>query len=338
MPKKRDLITAWVPILKPIQIGDLYYPIDFEECLASFLDDISHAIIRFSNHITTAKVSVSSPSENIKNDFSFLNSFISNLRHFYTLKIDCEFDPDLKKHPIIYSDKSMSKIKDLGPFFACDLASTLIDILILTSIAMPCRLSTGAGRVFYKEMPLNVINPFRGLSSEQIFSKEQNWPNINRLSLRKTIDWEKRLGLFDSGFATTSMQRGLASLTHVIGNDSAECGETLFWAMQGLESIYCSGKSELRGQLSEKTRILLGPWEDTKNIVGSLYDLRSKFVHGSHNIFKWNNDFEYDSAGWKASTELYNATSLATRLLLATFQKCISLNTVDLQFTYVLKS
>jgi hypothetical protein len=313
---------------------------DFEECLSSFIDDISYALKIFLDRLTIIEVESVAPPEEVKRDLLSLtsNDLFQDLDRFYIIKINCCFDYNPGEITVTSSDGSLHVIEDLGPYIACDLASDIKDILILTSIAMPSRLSIGRGRVYYNENGYNEIDPLPGISAEYTFDENTKWPPLIKIPLPIVVDWEKRLGLFASGIAKTPIQRGLASLTHIIGSESNEGGELLFLAMQGLESIYCTGKSELRGQLSEKSRVLLGPWDDSKNIVGSLYDLRSKFVHGSHNLVRWHNNLEIDDVDWKTEEKLFEATSLAVRLLIATIQRCIQLNCLDLQFTYVLRS
>jgi hypothetical protein len=104
--------------------------------------------------------------------------------------------------------------------------------------------------------------------------------------------------------------------------------------MQGLEAFYCRGSGDLRRQLSEKSRLFLGKWDKMKNIVGSLYDFRSKFVHGSFNIERWNNDCMYNSKDMKDQDDLYKATMFAIRLLLATLQKCVEQDIDNVEFEY----
>jgi hypothetical protein len=104
--------------------------------------------------------------------------------------------------------------------------------------------------------------------------------------------------------------------------------------MQGLEAFYCHGNGDLRRQLSEKTRMWLGDWSDSKNIVGQLYDMRSRFVHGSglieyanHNLDGWAENHQ----GIKKQTY---GTTLAVRMLIATLQKCVALNTSNIDWSY----
>jgi hypothetical protein len=110
----------------------------------------------------------------------------------------------------------------------------------------------------------------------------------------------------------------------------------LFWAMQGFEAFYCRGNSDLRRQLSEKSKLLLGPWKDTKNIVGRLYDLRSKFVHGDFNLDRWNTNLAIEPSDWKTLEAFESALGLAVRMLLATLQKCAREKIVGVEFNYSL--
>jgi hypothetical protein len=89
--------------------------------------------------------------------------------------------------------------------------------------------------------------------------------------------------------------------------------------------------------LSEKCRLWLGPWSDKKNIVGHLYDWRSKFLHGAAGVefaTARGSSWEEDQS---TADEMERAEAFATRLLIATLQRCIIDNSAQVEWSYAVK-
>ena len=106
--------------------------------------------------------------------------------------------------------------------------------------------------------------------------------------------------------------------------------------MQGLEAFYCDGIGDLRKQLSDKTQLWLGLRDDPSNLVGKLYDLRSKYVHGSATMPYAISIEDPEQHAPLAMKQFYGGVDFSTRLLLATLQKCVKEGVRDIQwdFTY----
>jgi hypothetical protein len=126
----------------------------------------------------------------------------------------------------------------------------------------------------------------------------------------------------------------MATFSHIVGLTQYREGEVLFRAMQGLEAFYSEGSGDLRRQLAEKAALWLGRWESKKNIVGHLYDLRSKFVHGSSPLDYWNSNDEPLEEDKPQLLELSVAASFAVRLLVATLQQCVRDGVADVHWKY----
>jgi hypothetical protein len=220
---------------------------------------------------------------------------------------------------------------------ACDLASTLEDALLLAQLSFPTRIHSASGRTYLNRYPMNEVSRVSGLPHESIWDPTMKWPEVKTISLEKVCEWEVKLGLFQQGIARTPVQRAFASFSHLVTTKSLHGGESLFWSMQGLESFYCRGSGDLRRQLSEKSRLFLGQWIGLKNIVGSLYDFRSTFVHGDFNLDRWNNNLEPEKEEIKNLEASYSAVMLATRMLLSTLQRCADECITSVEFEYSLK-
>ena len=104
--------------------------------------------------------------------------------------------------------------------------------------------------------------------------------------------------------------------------------------MQGLEAFYVEGKGDMRRQLTEKIPLWLGKWENNKNIVGDLYNLRSIFVHGATKLTYWGEFHDPWDEDAKRMSDFFNSTLLATQILLATLQKCVIEKVTDIDWHY----
>lgn len=160
------------------------------------------------------------------------------------------------------------------------------------------------------------------------------WPPVVTLPLTRVVRWAKAVGMLSAPLAESRLQRVLAAYTNLVGLETQGDNEPLFRAMQALEAFYCDGVGDLRRQLAEKTRVWLGQHDGTTNIVGQLYDVRSKFVHGSAKLeyrHSTADPWEHDE---KTMFQLSSGASFATRLLVASLQRCVVEQVIDLSWPF----
>lgn len=327
-------VTAWVPISK-IRFN-LSVPDDLYECLEAFSAGLPFALTRLLPSVAEAESHITQPPSKVARDLFLLNPNWLLKPDFYEfIKVQCSLHYDKESIQAQNPDHSISDYNILG-MAASQLSLALEDALVLAQLAYPVRISSGTGRTWVGRHPLNTVASISGFPCDAIYSSELRWPAIEVVPIEEVCDWESRLGLFQQGVARTPVQRALASFTHAVALSTVSSGELLFWTMQGLEAFYCRGNGDLRRQLSEKSKLLLGPWKDTKNIVGRLYDFRSKFVHGDFNIERWNSDLETEPCDRKTLEAFDSAMGLAVRMLLATLQKCAREKIVCAEFNYSL--
>jgi hypothetical protein len=100
-----------------------------------------------------------------------------------------------------------------------------------------------------------------------------------------------------------------------------------------LEAIYAEGASGLRQQLVAKTHALFGPPQTHKKAFGSMYDFRSRFVHGDVDFPLAYDQRDYDQLGF--TEEVETAIEVALAVLLATLQAMARSGSHRLTFTYV---
>lgn len=327
------LVRSWVPVRKMILLLD-GMPHDFDAVLENFVDDLPSALLNLVGDVESVEVQLGSPPENVLQDLLQLMGENVNIPEWYEfVRIDCVVNYELEA---VQSQSIGLEIKEemLSGMAACLVSGNVADALCLAQLAYPMRIKAAKGRSWIDGEAYNAIESLDGFPYDLLSNMEGSWPNVGVIKLSDVSSWEVRLGLFDSGVAKTPVQRALASFTHACALPISNRGEALFWVMQGLEAFYCRGTGDLRNQLSEKSKIFLGPWNDKKNIVGKMYDFRSKFVHGSFNLQRWNNSRELEN--FSDEDEFYAAYSLAIRMLFATLHKCVIDDITAVEFEYII--
>ena len=166
---------------------------------------------------------------------------------------------------------------------------------------------------------------------------DPTWPPITTLLLQDVLAWVRGTSFFTRALAASRIERSLAAFTQMVHLGPHKEGETLFRAMQSLEAFYCDGTGDLRKQLAEKTALWVGRWEEPKNIVGHLYDMRSKFVHGGAKLQYWTGHAEPWEEDEKYMLSFEHAVTLAVRLVAATLQRCIVDEIHDIEWAYAIK-
>lgn len=328
-------VNGWLPIRIPLRIPDWPSPPDFSECLDQFCLGLVSALPTLNPSIISVEARIIKPPSYVTKDIYTLNGdgwFDPKFYKFLQVQCVMAYDSDQMNVPDESNVEGM-----LGGLAACDLASTLEDALLLAQLSYPTRIHSVSGRTYLGRYPMNEVSRISGVLHECIWDPALKWPEVKTIPIEKVCEWEAKLGLFKQGVARTPVQRALASFSHLVATKSIHGGETLFWSMQGLESFYCRGSGDLRRQLSEKSRLFLGQWVGLKNIVGSLYDFRSKFVHGDFNLDRWNNNLEPEAEDQKGQEASLSAVLLATRMLLSTLQKCADECITSVEFEYSLK-
>jgi len=328
-------ITAWLPVRQfEFEEANLTFD-ENQKCINKFCSELPLALSIYLPNMTHAEVGIEKPSDEIIKDIliSSRRDFVK-IEEFKFIKIvlDLEYDKELiqKENPdFLLSD---SDVKEL----AYSYFSTVMEyIILLSNLAYPIQLKFLTGRCWEGKRLTNPISTANGLPLNYVKLTDDEWPSLQNITLKEICEWESRLGLYSQGFASTPIQRALASFTHAISQSSTETGELLFWSMQGLEAFYCRGTGDLRKQLSDKSKIFLGEWSDKKNIVGRLYDLRSKFIHGDYNLERKDNDLFIDEQ-YDKLVGFDTSTNLAIKMLIATLQKCVKDKIINAEFEYKL--
>jgi hypothetical protein len=324
------VVTAWLPIRSTIFDDDVHSEAA-GSCIQSFLIALPEVLPILAPEVSAISISDEPPEKGVMDSLSRNSSVIASpLFDFYGIIATVSF-VDTRNNPEQGSD--MSYLDAIAAYY---LEKALSLALQLSELAYPGTIFTSEGLVTDGNMALMEIEKKYSLSCCHPRELAQNdWPEIKFIDLTLVAVWAKSIGFSESSFATTRVQRTLAAFTHVLGLGWRHDGEILFRSMQGLESFYCDGIGDLRRQLSHKSQIWLGANPEKLNIVGHLYDLRSKFIHGAAKMQYWHDVSDPWEEDNKTMEHFSGGVELAIRILLSTLQRCILESVKDVNWNYV---
>lgn len=324
------VVTAWLPIRSTIYDDDANSDA-VDICIRSFLAALPEVLPILAPEVSEISISDEPPEKGLIDKLS-RNSFLvaSSLFDIYGITATVSF-VDTRNNPEPGSDMSYLDVM-AGSY----LETALSLALQLSELAYPGTIFTSEGLVTDGTVALTEIEKKYFLSCCRPHELPENdWPLIKFLDLSLVAVWAKSIGFSKSSFATTRVQRTFAAFTHVVGLGWRYDGETLFRSMQGLESFYCDGIGDLRRQLSQKSQIWLGANSEKLNIVGHLYDLRSKFIHGAAKMQYWHDVSDPWEEDKKTMEHFSGGIEFAIKLLLSTLQRCVLESVKDVNWNYV---
>lgn len=322
-------VEAWIPIRTPAWDHPSRLPI-YENARDQFMKQLPEVLQSLGSDVEVEEVSLGVPPSELAAWFaqkSFMNG--TKLFEYLCIRATVEVDSDwLVSEPA----------KDEGLVLAVaasQLGNKIELVLILSELAYPGCIDALDGACISSNLLIQQIqhkHTFRHLTFPD--DEDPVWPPIQMVDLAQVAAWAMRTNMPSNHLAKSRIERALAAYSHVIGLSWLRDGEGLFRAMQGLEAFYSDGVGDLRKQLSEKVQLWLGPWQENKNIVGRLYDLRSAFVHGSARLVYWGRQ----SGAWdEDETEMQRFDSgvkLSIRLLIATLQRCVIDDVTEIRWSY----
>lgn len=328
-------LVAWLPIRRK-----LHHSWEFEDdvdALSDFKDNARSSLSRLNPSLGLTSVIEETPPNNIiqavcRNNEWFIDSIIDQFCYFVKVDLTCEID-------LLTLNHGDEKNRDMLAWSCAgaEAASDIAFLLQLMALAAPGRLAALTGvlsvgdLIFY---PIKIPTSSGGRHLDK--DRNELWPKLTRIPLLSVSLWEQQLGICSKGFGTTAVAKAFVSFTHMVNCDLGANEIRLFWAMQGLEALYCSGSGDLRRQLRDKIGIFLGDLPVGKNIIGNLYDFRSKFVHGDAIFARSGFGSELNENDVHDESKMGETASFAYRLLIASLQKCSSENRTDLKFESVL--
>jgi hypothetical protein len=151
--------------------------------------------------------------------------------------------------------------------------------------------------------------------------------------VRRVYLWLKKLDGFVDGIGRGPIGHAVAALSYVTSPDHQNESE-MVWPLIGLEALYGRGKDGLERQILEKSELFLGPRTEFKSKFRSIYETRSRFVHGDVDLPLAHRHLDPDEVGGSFSRDSGEVTSLAASILLASLQKLALEGRTDLEFRF----
>lgn len=327
------LIEGYVPLVVPAS-GWREWKADFDAVVGEVLSLDTHQILSQPGDPAPFRVElVDEYPEVLEPFFKEIGSHGSLLRFTTETTYDIERytwgSPDLQEE-----DKHMLARLSLGS----DLLKQICDVILLSHIARPGALTTSPGEIVIDGFPSESI---RGFFSDMHFALRElspgDWPPLGSTPLASVWRWARSLPGFDEGVPKGPAGRALAAFSHFIPARNSSSPIDLLWALLALEALYCEGKDGLRNQLVRKSQRFLGERTQHKKQFGGVYDLRSRFVHGSTDFPLQYTPHDAHPDFTRFSSEQYEGTNLALAVLISTLQKMVVENRSTLEFDYILR-
>lgn len=156
------------------------------------------------------------------------------------------------------------------------------------------------------------------------------YPRIKELKIVDVWNWLITFPDYLLGFSSCPTTRALINLNEMPKSDS---NMKLFRAVMGLEAIYAEGNTNLQKQVKEKSQAVLGIQTEFKILYKSMYDFRSKYIHGELD-FASGSHLDTSSQPQKYYEGLEKSTDFALLILYASIQELIIRNWEGYKFSY----
>lgn len=273
-------VTAWIPVRTRLWIDQTGAS---KEALERLSHELPTQIEALQPEFSKVTSQILAPPKGVFNRLKSRSVLVS-LHQMEFIRVTAQFTYDRDKFNAENPDHPLDE--DTFPALAAMYLGEAIEpLLILTELAFPGQISTSEGLAFASPGSYATIrhkDSFHRLWFPD--DGDPTWPALSNIALSDVVRWAQGTSFLKKALAQTRVERALAAFTHMIHLGPFKDGEILFRSMQALEAFYCDGIGDLRKQLTDKSSLWLGQWNEKKNIVGHLYDMRSKFVHGSGKI------------------------------------------------------
>ncbi len=306
----------------------------YEGLIKTVFDDIA---LRFEAQLNSS-IAIGYARSDEKPTFPRLQELIGVPVHIY---FTCELigiDENAVKEAISDGDFSNTKFEPIWTFIHC--ADTVVpQCLLAANISNPGGIDYSEGAISVGDIPFTSTSSVRNnLKDDLTYARELGWPEAPQVTYIEAASWVQ--AILDDCIATSNSRvtRALAAFSRISGTEGVYRDNrlSLFWAMMGLEALYCEGTDGLKKQLFDKAAVLFGELKDNKRRIRKLYDFRSKFIHGNADIpFSFADEYESDDLKY-FEKEIEEATSIAFNLLICTLQYLAKNNLSELNFGYTL--
>ena len=294
--------------------------------------------LKWGSKVKIYKVDYKIPSfKEIKLDFTFSPTVLAP-RLWVDIYINWKTDLNDKdlKNKLLYS--KLNKYQAALFKFTGEYERQLQLALLASNISFPGVASYMGGLIKFADVNYFSFNDWGNYLLEHVEEyRYLEWPKNIDVSFEQAWNWVYKIFSLNSDVSYSRVSRALAAYSMIAcGAEEQRSQLLLFWAMMGLEALYCEGSEGFRHQIFEKSQVVLGPIKENKKISKKMYDIRSKYVHGAMDIpyvFSHN----YESIGVdKFREEIYRAESIAIKMLISSLQFMVLTNKDELDFKYSL--
>lgn len=149
---------------------------------------------------------------------------------------------------------------------------------------------------------------------------KRGWPIIQNIHIAKTWSWLKNKTNFLDASSKSRIDRALNALSYVYGYPNYEI---IFYLLLGIEALYNKGHGEIKIQIEEKSKIVLGDFSTLKSLIKNMYDVRSNFIHGRFDFAKKKTEnVELEES--PSHKKYYDSVDTALSILICTLQILIN--------------
>jgi hypothetical protein len=213
------------------------------------------------------------------------------------------------------------------------------DLLLALSVAKCGFITTSRGAIFTGDILRTTIRGTHNLFYEAYeVARKNTWPQLHDIDLQKVWCWLNSSDFFQDSIGVGPIGRAIAAITYLLKDTfidvTTNISMDIIWILLGLEALYGKGNVGLKTQLIEKAQTFLGKPLKNKKRFGSVYDLRSRVIHGDIDIPFYYCVQEGLPKYEKLSSDLGDARLVALSVLLSSIQKLIIENKKDLEFKY----
>lgn len=329
---------AFIPILSPIIILEdevkekQFITGTFDKMIKELQDEKSYPFY-IKGKMIEAKLEIKEETKEIlQAKHNIKNTFRINYCLSIIIDLDIEeYKEELERHLIKENYTTEEIIEIRISDLVSEFEKSINDFRIAMNIAFPGFFEIQSGyitvdNVKYKETQSSISC----LKEAFLEARKRKWPQIDILNIRKTWKWLLDREDFIDAMGNKPIERALSSFTYIFNSENYE---DLFYSLIGIEAIYTKGKQGILEQLREKSASVFGEPENYKNTLNKMYDIRSKFIHGSLNFpskyYIYDGIAQFD----KFTLEDYSqCLEMAEALLVATIQQFVIKNKETLKY------
>jgi hypothetical protein len=213
-----------------------------------------------------------------------------------------------------------------------ELVKTTQDVMLAWNVAVPGCVRLRAIHADTSEMSMS--RPVRSWPQSLLqacaAAEMEGWPTVDVIPFDSVWTWLRAQAAFATGVTNSAIARAVAAFSHLLEAEGPAV--QLFWALVGLEALFTEGEAGLLAQMRSRAPLIVGSAPRAHKLMGEMYQVRSKFVHGKLDFMSAHKVFEIADADSPISKELSDAVNTAVGILLASIQQLVRKNCFELRF------